>query len=137
MQTKTHLLGFGLLLVIVQAACGPSPAFEAGPVLDPIVSVILVGALILGGYWVVKSVGSSPAAQAITKGIAATEERVRGCAYEPMKPENPSLTAEQILRERYARGEIDQEQYHEMMKGPEREVITDAPIALPQVLTVG
>jgi len=116
MQTKTYLLGFGLLLLMVQAACGPGPALGLGPGLDPIVSLILVGALIVGGYWVVKSVGSSPAALGITKGVSATEDRVRGYAHEPIKPENPALPLEQILRERYARGEIGREQYHEMME---------------------
>jgi hypothetical protein len=120
MQAKTYLLYCGLLLLIVQSACGPGPALGLGPALDPIVSLIIVGALIVGGYWIVKSTGRSPIAQAITKRISATEESVRGYPHERIEPEKHSPRAEEILRERYARGEIDRKQYLDMMDDPKK-----------------
>jgi type VI protein secretion system component VasK len=115
MWTKTHLAFVELLLLIVLTGCGPGPALGLGPALDPLVSVVLVIALIIGGYWVVKSAANSPTVHAIGKQFSATEKSVRDYAHERTEPSQPP-SAEDTLRQRYARGEIDRKQYLEMME---------------------
>jgi hypothetical protein len=115
MSNQTHLAYIALSFLVVLTGCGPGPALGLGPALDPVVSLILVVALMVGGYWVVRSAANSPTVQAIGKQISATGGSVRDDAHERTEPPQPS-DAEVILRERYARGEIDRKQYLEMME---------------------
>jgi len=119
MRTKKyleHLAYLALFPLVFLVACGPGPGLGLGPVLDPFMSVVLVAALVVGGYWVVRSAGNSPTVQAISKRVSATGESVRDYAHERMQPAAQPPSAEEILRERYARGEIDRKQYLEMME---------------------
>ncbi|MGB8885945.1 MAG: hypothetical protein WCC87_04435 [Candidatus Korobacteraceae bacterium] len=115
MRAKAYLLGLGSFLVAVQAACGPGPGLGLGPTLDPVVSLVVAGVLLVGGYWLVKSVSSLGPAKAISKGISAAEDNFREDTPERLRRQRQLPTAEEILRERYGRGEIGRKQYLEML----------------------
>ena len=123
MQLKSAALWFGAVLVLISAACGPvRPALGLGPALDPFVGLILLVALVLGAGWLVKSAVRSPAGQAIERQFSETGQAVRdrfdaGTDDRSAKHHqgDAASRAEEILRERYARGEIDRKQYLEML----------------------
>jgi len=115
MDTQTYFASVGLLLLSVLTGCGPGPALGLGPALDPLMSLLLVVALIAGGYCVVKSEANSPSAHAIGKQISAARRSVRDYVHEQTEPSQPP-SPEEILRQRYARGEIDRKQYLEMIE---------------------
>lgn len=116
MRSKTCFVSIGLVFFAVLTACGPGPALGLGPALDPIVSLLLVAVLLLGGYWALRSASGSPTVQAIGKRVTATGEIVRDYARERTESTTPRPSAEEILRERYARGEINRREYLEMME---------------------
>src|ERR1700691_2468561 len=102
MQLKSAALWFGAVLILISAACGPvGPALGLGPALDPFAGLILLAALVLGGGWVVNSVVRSPAGQSIKRQFSETEQHDEG---------DSTSRDKQIVRERYARGEIDRKQ---------------------------
>ena len=123
MQLKTAAFWLGTTLVLISAACGPAgPALGLGPALDPFAGLILLVALVLGGGWVVKTASRSSAGQAIEKQVVETGQAVRdrfaGTDDPSAKRQHEGKAAsgaEEILRERYARGEIDRKQYLEML----------------------
>lgn len=109
MNTKMLLACTGVIITLT--GCGPGPALGLGPALDPIVSLVLVVALIVGGCWIVRSATNSPTVQAIGKQMSMIGKNLREDRHE----QAPLPTAEETLRERYARGEIDRKQFLEMM----------------------
>jgi len=124
MKMVNAALYVAVMLLLILAACGPAgPALGLGPALDPIVGLVLLLALVFGGFWVVKSAVRSPAGQAIERQLSGTGQAVRdqfraGTDDSRQKHEREVDTAspaEEILRQRYARGEIDRKQYLEMM----------------------
>jgi uncharacterized membrane protein len=106
MKSKTLLACTGIIITL--SGCGPGPALGLGPA-DPIASLILIVVLIVGGFWVVRSAAKSPTMQTLGKQVSMIGKDKR----EDRSKEAP--TAEEILRERYARGEIDRTQFLEMM----------------------
>src|SRR5437867_4378763 len=86
MHTQTYLASVGLLLLSVLTGCGPGPALGLGPALDPMMSLVLVIALIAGAYCVVKSAANSPTVHAIGKQISATGKSVRDYPHEQTEP---------------------------------------------------
>lgn len=125
MQPKNHTVPFFLILTIVLGltACGPAdPVLGLGPVLDQFVGLLLVVALVVGGFWVVRAAGRSPTGRAIVREVSGAEQRVRDhfdSGRLDRKTEQESR-AEEILRERYARGEIDRTQYLQMLDDLQR-----------------
>jgi hypothetical protein len=124
MQLKRAALCLGAALILISAACGPvGPALGLGPALDPFAGLILLAALVLGGGWVVNSVVRSPAGQAIKRQSSETEQAVRDRVHvgtddhSANRYDEGAATShdEQIVRERYARGEIDRKQYLEIL----------------------
>jgi hypothetical protein len=124
MQLKRGAFWVGAALVLISAACGPvGPAFGLGPALDPFAGLLLLVALVLGGGWIVNSAVRSPAGQAIKRQFSETERAVRDRFRAGTEDRSASSHDEgdttsrdnQIVRERYARGEIDRKQYLEML----------------------
>lgn len=108
MQPKNGALWLGAALVLASVACGPvTPVLGLGPPLDPLAGLIMFAALVLGLGWAVKSVWKRPVRQSIDREFSKT-----GQAGHPSG--GAVLHAEEILRQRYARGEIDRKQYLEM-----------------------
>ena len=68
----------------------------------------MFAALVLGGGWAVRSVWKRPVRQSIDR-----ESLKTGQAGHPSG--DAALHAEEILRQRYARGEIDRKQYLEIL----------------------
>ena len=89
----------------------------------PIFGIVLLAALIFGGFWVIKSAVRSPAGQVIERQVSKVGQSLRehlnrdiiGRAAERERDDDSASRAEAIIRERYARGEIDREQYLEML----------------------
>ena len=128
MQIKDSARWFGAGLVLILAGCGPvgpalGPVLGLGPVLDPLVGLALLVALVLAGVWVVKSAVRSRAGQAVERQFSETEQAVRdrcraGSDNRDAKHRREgdvTSRAEEVLRERYARGEIDRKQYLEIL----------------------
>ena len=124
MKMENAPLYAAVILLLILAACGPAgPVLGLGPALDPFVGLVLLLALALGGFWVVKTAVRSPAGQAIERQVSETGQAVRdhfraGTDDSGQKREHTrdaASPAEEILRQRYARGEIDRKQYLEMM----------------------
>jgi len=113
------------ILLLILPACGPAgPVLGLGPTLDPPAALILLIALVFGGFWVVKSAFQSPSGQAIERRIVETGQSVLDQFRSPSRNageqgEAPSRS-EEILKERYARGEIDRTQYLEMLNDVRR-----------------
>jgi uncharacterized membrane protein len=95
-------------VAITLTGCAPGPAFGLGPA-DPIASLVFVVAVIVGGFWVVRSATTSPRMQTFGKQISMIGKDKRE------DPTTEAPTTEGIIRERYARGEIDRKQFLEMM----------------------
>jgi len=112
-----YLFLFALLALSLTAACGVAGPLGFGPALDPIIGPLVFLILLIGGFWVVKSVSDSPTVQAISKQIsAAGSDLQRSYAEHSAASAQPRTNPEEILRERYARGEIDRKQYLEMLE---------------------
>lgn len=118
MRLKNRSLLIFICVILLLAACGPAgPIIGLGPVLDQLVGLLLLVALIVGGFWAARSATRSSAGQAIVREFSGAEQRVRD-HFDSVKAEQrtePSSKAQDILRERYARGEIDRTQYLEML----------------------
>jgi hypothetical protein len=88
-----------------------------GPALDPIIGPLLFVFLLIGEFLAVKSVSDSPTVQAISKRISmAGSDLQKSYAEHSAASVQPRANPEEILRERYARGEIDRKQYLEMLE---------------------
>jgi hypothetical protein len=103
--TRMAVILLGLAVLMIPGCAGPSggPIPLPGPPFDQLASFILLGGLLLGAVaWIRKS-NRGP--------LGRLGDRWRG-----------SSAAEDILRERYARGEINRSQFAQMLddlrKGP-------------------
>jgi len=125
MRIKNVAIWLTVIAALILAACVPAgPALGLGPALDPFVGGVLLVALVCGGLWAVKSVVRSPAGQAVERQFSESGQAIVGHfrsrqdtngASQQHDSEGASR-AEDILRERYARGEIERKQYLEMLE---------------------
>jgi len=107
----------GAAVLLVTAACGPpGPALGLGPALDPFVGFVLLLAILLGGAWVVRSAARSQDGQAIERRMNETGRSLRDRLFPGEQGGDPASKARDIAKERYARGEIDRDQYLQMLK---------------------
>jgi hypothetical protein len=117
------------LFMLILAACGPaSLAPGLGPPLDPLVGWVLLVALVCGGLWVVKIAVRSPTGQAVERTISEASQSIRnqlgqsaGRVNKERHESPPMSRAEELLKERYARGDIDRKQYLEMLDDLKRQ----------------
>lgn len=107
----------GTAALFVMAACGPpGPPFGLGPALDPFIGLLFLLALLLGGAWVVKSAARSPDGQTIERRISETGRSLRDRLFPGERAGESASKAREIVKEHYARGEIDRDQYLQMLK---------------------
>ncbi len=107
----------GAAALLIMTASGPaSPLFDLGPALDPFVGFLLLLALFSGGAWVVKSAVRSQDGQAIDRPISETGRSLRDRLFRGEPDGDPAARARDIAKERYARGEIDRDQYLQILK---------------------
>ena len=125
MQLKNVAIWLAVVAALILAACVPAgPALGLGPALDPFVGGVLLVALVCGGLWAVKSVVRSPAGQAVERQLSESGHAIvghfrssqdtNGAAHQHAS--DGASCAEDILQERYARGEIERKQYLEMLE---------------------
>jgi hypothetical protein len=124
MRLNSAACWLSAMLVLMTTACGlEGPAFGLGPAMDPLVGLLVFTGLILGGAWAVKSTLRSSIGPAINRWSSDTGQT----SCDPFSAGDKTTTADQrrrtassnaeeILRERYARGEIGREQYLETIK---------------------
>jgi hypothetical protein len=124
MQIKSVAIWVTVAVALLLAACIPAgPVLGLGPALDPFVGPVLLVALVLGGLWTVKSVVRSPAGQAAERHLSEAGQAIVGHFHsgpdknsaQHQHESDGAPRSEEILRERYARGEIDRKQYLEML----------------------
>jgi uncharacterized membrane protein len=117
MPAKAYPFLFALFALSRTVACGVAGPLGFGPALDPIIGPLLFVFLLIGEFLAVKSVSDSPTVQAISKRISmAGSDLQKSYAEHSAASVQPRANPEEILRERYARGEIDRKQYLEMLE---------------------
>jgi hypothetical protein len=89
---------------------------RGSPALDPFFGFVLLLALLLGGAWVVRSLARSPDGQAIERRMSETGRSLRDRLFSGEQGGDPASKATDIVKERYARGQIDRDQYLQMLK---------------------
>jgi hypothetical protein len=111
-QLKKYALASLGLLVLCAASCGPiGPAPGFGPPFDQLAGPLLIVLLLIAGLWALKSFASTRAHEAPKHPSHGNMPRQPTFQHRA----TPEKTPEEILQERYARGEIDRTRYLEML----------------------
>jgi len=113
---KKVFICVAIAALIVTVACGPAgPALGLGPALDPFIGIVLLLAVLLGGSWVLKSVAHSPGGQAIEKRVCEKARSWGDWLFSEEHGDSASR-ARDIIKGRYARGELDRDHYLQMLQ---------------------